>query len=92
MKLIKKDFAKIISDNLNVDFDKALAVVDNMSDAIIECISRGGSIEVRGLGSLFLRKSNKTVVRNISKNEIMIISPKKRPSFKPSKSFIAKCN
>jgi DNA-binding protein HU-beta len=45
---------------------------------------------VRGFGSFVNKKRARKVARNISKNTSLIIDEHYIPSFKPSKTFVAK--
>lgn len=92
MKLIKKDFFNILTEEYGIDNETACNIIGRFIETISDCLSSNGSIEIRGLGSMFLRKSNKTIVRNINKNEVMHIAPKNRPTFKPSPLLLKKCN
>ena len=53
-------------------------------------MTEGQNIYVRGFGSFVNKKRARKVARNISKNTSLIIDEHYIPSFKPSKTFVAK--
>jgi nucleoid DNA-binding protein len=91
MKVTKKVIAKFIAENTILDANESLELVDKVLTFIKEQVASGDGAEIRGFGSMFVEVSNRTVVRNICKNEQMVIPPSKRIKFKPSKDFLNKC-
>lgn len=92
MKVTKKVLAKFIAENTNLDVNESSEILDKVLEFIKEQVAIGDGAEIRGFGSMCVGVSNRTVVRNISKNEQMVIPPSKRIKFKPSKDFLTKCN
>jgi nucleoid DNA-binding protein len=92
MKVTKKVLAKFISENTILDVKSSFELIDKALEFIEEQVASGDGVEIRGFGSMRVEESNRTIVRNISKNEQMVIPPSKRIKFKPSKDFLNKCN
>jgi nucleoid DNA-binding protein len=92
MKVTKNVLAKFIAGNTFLDVNESLELVDKVLTFIKEQVASGDGAEIRGFGSMRVEESNRTIVRNISKNEQMVIPPSKRIKFKPSKDFLNKCN
>lgn len=92
MKVTKNVLAKFISENTILDVSESSEILDKVLEFIKEQIASGDGAEIRGFGSMRVEVSNRTIVRNISKNEQMVIPPSKRIKFKASKDFINLCN
>ena len=91
MKVTKKALAKFIAENTILDVNESSELVDNVVEFIKEQVAIGDGAEIRGFGSMKALTSNRTIVRNIGKNEQMVVPPSKRIKFKPSKEFLDMC-
>ncbi len=91
MKVTKKVLANFIAENTILDVNESSELVDKVLTFIKEQVSNGSGLEFRGFGSMHVEVSNRTVVRNICKNEQMVVPPSKRIKFKPSKDFLNMC-
>jgi len=68
------------------------AVVDGVFGSIINAISNGKRIELRGFG-VFKQKSRKPrMARNPKSGELVPLAKRYVPVFKPSPDFLAKVN
>lgn len=92
MKVTKKTMALYVAEKTNVDFSSALEVVGGLFDMIKESVAEGNNVEIRGFGTLLAYQSNRTKVRNICKNEEMVIQSTKRIKFRASSKFVKQCN
>jgi nucleoid DNA-binding protein len=91
MKVTKKVIAKFIAENTILDANESSELVDKVLEFIKEQVASGDGAEIRGFGSMFVEVSNRTIVRNICKNEQMVIPPSKRIKFRASKDFLDMC-
>lgn len=91
MKINKSVLAKYIASKTGVTYEKALIIMDGIFSMVKESVAEGNSVEIRGFGTLYPFKSNRTVVRNICKNETMIVPPSVRVKFKAGKDFAKMC-
>lgn len=91
MKVTKKVIAKFIAENTILDANESSELVDKVLEFIKEQVASGDGAEIRGFGSMFVEVSNRTIVRNICKNEQMVIPPSKRIKFRASKDLLNMC-
>lgn len=91
MKLTKLAIAKLVSEETYLNVKESIELVDKVLNLIKDSVSRGYGIEIRGFGSMKALTSNRTIVRNIGKNEQMVVPPSKRIKFKASKEFLDMC-
>ena len=91
MKVTKKVLSKFIAENTILDVNESTELVDKVLNLIKDGVSNGDGIELRGFGSMKALTSNRTIVRNIGKNEQMVVPPSKRIKFKASKDFLNIC-
>src|SRR6187455_3134740 len=62
-------------------------IVDTVFESIIEALKRGEKIELRGFGSLRLRKREPRKGRNPKTGDKVDVPPKRVPYFKPGKEL-----
>lgn len=92
MKVTKKVIANLIAENTNLDVSESIELIDKVFDLIKDSVANGDGMEIRGFGSMTTYDSKRTKVRNINKNEQMIVPITKRVKFKASKEFLKMCN
>jgi DNA-binding protein HU-beta len=86
----KAEVISEIADKTGIEKTDVAATVEAFFKVVKDSMSNGNNIYVRGFGSFVNKKRAKKVARNISKNTAIIIDEHFIPSFKPSKTFIAK--
>ena len=91
MKLTKLAIAELVSEETNLNVKESIDLVDKVLNLIKDGVSNGDGIELRGFGSMKALTSNRTIVRNIGKNEQMVVPVGKRIKFKASKDFLDMC-
>ena len=79
-----------IADKTGIEKADVSATVEAFFKVVKDSMADGNNIYVRGFGSFVNKKRAKKVARNISKNTSIIIDEHYIPSFKPSKTFVAK--
>lgn len=91
MKVTKKVLAKFIAENTILDVNESYELVDKVLNFIKEQVASGDGAEIRGFGSMHVEVSNRTIVRNILKNEQMVVPPSKRIKFRANRDFLNMC-
>ena len=79
-----------ISQKTGIEKADVLTTVEAFFKVVKDSMTEGNNIYVRGFGSFVNKKRARKVARNISKNTSLIIEEHYIPSFKPSKTFVAK--
>jgi DNA-binding protein HU-beta len=80
----KAEVISEISQKTGIEKADVLTTVEAFFKVVKDSMTEGNNIYVRGFGSFVNKK------RNISKNTSLIIDEHYIPSFKPSKTFVAK--
>jgi len=88
--MTKADIVNEVSKTTGVEKVAVQATVEAFMDAVKDSLQEGKNVYLRGFGSFVVKKRAEKTARNISKNTTIIIPEHNIPSFKPSKSFVAK--
>lgn len=88
--MTKADIVNEVSKSTGVEKVAVQASVEAFMEAVKESLQEGKNVYLRGFGSFVVKKRAEKTARNISKNTTIIIPEHNIPSFKPSKSFVAK--
>lgn len=88
----KKDIAKEVAMNLAVDVESAERCVENILNTVMEWISNGEKIEIRGFGTLYPKAYKERKGRVVKRNTVVVVPACVKPKFKPSPTFVEKCN
>jgi DNA-binding protein HU-beta len=86
----KAEVISEISQKTGIEKADVLTTVEAFFKVVKDSMTEGHNIYVRGFGSFVNKKRARKVARNISKNTSLIIDEHFIPSFKPSKTFVAK--
>jgi len=86
----KAEVISEISQKTGIEKADVLTTVEAFFKVVKDSMADGQNIYVRGFGSFVNKKRARKVARNISKNTSLIIDEHFIPSFKPSKTFVAK--
>jgi DNA-binding protein HU-beta len=86
----KAEVISEISQKTGIEKADVLTTVEAFFKVVKDSMTEGQNIYVRGFGSFVNKKRARKVARNISKNTSLIIDEHYIPSFKPSKTFVAK--
>ncbi len=89
-QVTKAEVISEIADKTGIEKSDVAATVEAFFKVVKDSMAEGNNIYVRGFGSFVNKKRAKKVARNISKNTSIIIDEHYIPSFKPSKTFVAK--
>ena len=88
--MTKAEVISEISQKTGIEKADVLTTVEAFFKVVKDSMTEGNNIYVRGFGSFVNKKRARKVARNISKNTSLIIDEHYIPSFKPSKTFVAK--
>ena len=83
--ITKARLAEIIAERAGITRNKAMEVVDTLTEEIIEALIRGEKVELRGFGSFRVRQRGPRTGRNPKTGESVEVPPKRIPYFKPGK-------
>lgn len=78
---------KIASENTDLRHEEVENIVDTFFDSIIEQLSMGGRVELRGFGAFSTRAREARSGRNPRTGETVAVEAKKVPYFKPGKEM-----
>lgn len=84
----KADLVNQISEKTGIPKVDVLVTLETMFSEIIESLSKGENIYIRGFGSFITKKRAAKIGRNIKKNVAVHIPEHFIPAFKPAKDFI----
>jgi nucleoid DNA-binding protein len=92
MGKVKKDIAKELAKNLGVDIESADKCVENILNTVMEWISDGEKIEIRGFGTLYPKAYKERIGRVVKRNTTVVVPACVKPKFKASPTFVEMCN
>lgn len=85
--MTKADIVNDIHEQTGIDKLAIQITVEKFMDTVIESMSKGDNIYLRGFGSFVVKERAQKTGRNISKNTPIIIPAHNVPTFKPAKNF-----
>lgn len=88
----KKDIVIELKRNLGVDIHSAEQCVDAMLNTIMDWIAYGEKLEIRGFGTLYPKAYKERIGRVVKRNTTVVVPACVKPKFKPSPTFVEKCN
>ena len=86
--MTKAEIVSQIVKNTGIDRKTASAAVEAFMSSVMDSLSAGENVYLRGFGSFNVKKRAQKTARNISKNTTIIIPEHNIPAFKPAKTFI----
>ena len=92
MGKVKKDIALELVKNLGVDVESADRCVENILNTVMKWLSNGEKIEIRGFGTLYPKAYKERKGRIVKHNTTVVVPACVKPKFKPSPTFVEKCN
>lgn len=88
--MTKADIVNEVSKVTGVEKVAVQRTIEAFMDSIKDSLQEGKNVYLRGFGSFVVKKRAQKTARNISKNTTIVIPEHNIPSFKPSKTFVAK--
>lgn len=83
----KSQLITAMSQKANIPLPEAKAVINTILDTMIETMSQGNNIEIRGFGSFVVKSYDSYYGRNPKTGEKIKVAPKKLPFFKVGKEL-----
>jgi integration host factor subunit beta len=87
MSMLKKELVDQISDDLNIQKQDVAVAVDIILDSMVDAITEGRRVELRGFGSFSTRSRKARQTKNPRTGVIMDIGERKTIHFTMSKSL-----
>lgn len=87
MSMLKKELVDQISDDLNIQKQDVAVAVDIILDSMVNAITEGRRVELRGFGSFSTRSRKARQTKNPRTGVIMDIGERKTIHFTMSKSL-----
>lgn len=87
MSMLKKELVDQISDELNIQKQDVAVAVDIILDSMVDAITEGRRVELRGFGSFSTRSRKARQTKNPRTGVIMDIGERKTIHFTMSKSL-----
>jgi DNA-binding protein HU-beta len=88
--MIKSEIISEIAKKTGIGRSDVQLTVETLFQTIKNAMATRDQVHFRGFGSFLNKKRARKVARNIARNTALIVEEHYVPSFKPSKSFLAK--
>jgi integration host factor subunit beta len=85
--MIRSDLARHLVKKHKVGLAQAECLVDAILEAIAAALCRGERVEIRRLGTFFIRRYRGHAGRNPKTGAAIDVKPKRLPHFRPSKAM-----
>ena len=85
--MTKQQLIDTIAQSNNLSKQTAKLVIETVFDNIVEALSSGDKVEIRGFGSFKARKRDGRMGKNPKTGEVIVVPEKKVPIFKPGKEL-----
>ena len=88
--MTKQDLAAKVAEKTGIGHLQSVKAVEAVMETIVESVSDGASVFLRGFGTFkpVIRKAKKA--RDISRGETITLPETKKPVFNPCKEFISR--
>ena len=83
----KSELTEALSKELNLPLSTTTGIISTILDSMMNALSNGENIEIRGFGSFTIRHYEPYVARNPKSGEEIMVKPKKLPFFKVGKEL-----
>lgn len=83
----KSELIKALAEQKKIHVDESTKIVTAFVDAIKEALVRGDRVEIRGFGSFKIKNYEGYTGRNPKTGDVVQVSPKKLPFFRPGKEL-----
>lgn len=90
--MTKQDLVNELAKRADLSRNNALYLIDHMLDVVTDCLERGESIYLRGLGTFNVKDCPERKARDIHRGEIITVPARKAIKFKPAATLKARIN
>jgi integration host factor subunit beta len=88
----KSQLIEALAQEINLPLREASPITDTILDTMVEALTAGDSIEIRGFGSFVVKEYDSYVGRNPKTGDSIKVPSKKLPFFKVGKDLTEKVN
>jgi integration host factor subunit beta len=88
----KSQLIEALAQEINLPLREASPITDTILDTMVEALTAGDSIEIRGFGSFVVKEYDSYVGRNPKTGDSIKVPSKKLPFFKVGKDLKEKVN
>jgi integration host factor subunit beta len=88
----KSELVEALAHRKNLTYKKSEEIVNTIFDAMVQELSQGGRIEIRGFGSFMVKDYKSYMGRNPKTGEVIEVRPKRLPFFKVGKELKERVN
>lgn len=85
--MVKAEMVARLAQNMQISKKEADVVVKTIFGTIVDSLSKGEKVELRGFGSFRIKKRKPRKSRNPKTGEIVHVPAKKVPFFRPGKDL-----
>jgi integration host factor subunit beta len=85
--MVKAEMVARLAQNMKISKKEADVVVKTIFGTIVDSLSKGEKVELRGFGSFRIKKRKPRKSRNPKTGEIVHVPAKKVPFFRPGKDL-----
>lgn len=88
--MTKQEVATSVAKKIDIDHRQAVKAVEAVMKTIMDAVSGGDEVTLRGFGTFktVVRRAKKA--RDISRRETIMLPESKKPVFKPCKDFVSR--
>ena len=88
--MTKQEVATSVAKKIGIDHRQAVKAVEAVMETIMDAVSGGDEVTLRGFGTFntVVRRAKKA--RDISRRETIMLPESKKPVFKPCKDFVSR--
>lgn len=88
----KSELIEALAQDIGIPHREAAAITNTIIDTMIDSLSKGESIEIRGFGSFVIKQYESYEGRNPKTGKKIKVKPKKLPFFKVGKDLREQVN
>jgi integration host factor subunit beta len=88
----KSQLIEALAQEINLPLREASPITDTILDTMVEALTAGDSIEIRGFGSFVVKEYDSYIGRNPKTGDSIKVPSKKLPFFKVGKDLKEKVN
>lgn len=90
--MVKHELIKQLAERANLPNVQSELIVNQFFDSIFSALIRGESVEIRGLGTFYVKEYRSKIGRNPRTGQSVELPPRRLPHFRPSKELKDRIN
>ena len=90
--ITKKDIVEEIAEKTGLTKSDTKIIVNQFLEQVVNAISDGSNIEIRGFGRFKVKEKQARMARNPKTGESIAVKAGVKPLFEPSRDLISRCN